>query len=111
MNTPTTTAFEQHFAGAKIETEPGQGYLGTGQTVYKVRWTWKGTDRSDGGAISCGFGPSGLKMAQRLLPAIESGKLFDELAVRTDVNGLTYVAGWPRVMGRHLNANLKRAGF
>lgn len=51
------------------------------------------------------------KLATRLKRAIESGAVFYDWSIRTDVHGKTYVQASARVMGRHMNADLRRLGF
>ena len=51
------------------------------------------------------------KMAARLSAAINAGVVFYDPEVRTDVNGRTYVNAPSRVLGRMMNADLRRLGF
>jgi hypothetical protein len=50
-------------------------------------------------------------LAERLVRAIEAGVVISDLAIKTDVNGNTYVGSKSNVLGRTLNADLKRLGF
>jgi hypothetical protein len=50
-------------------------------------------------------------LAERLAAAINAGAVYPDPEVRTDVYGATYVQASSRVMGRHLNADLRRLGF
>ena len=51
------------------------------------------------------------KLAERLVRAIESGRVFSFERIGTDVNGKTYIVSGCKVWGRRLNADLKRLGF
>ena len=51
------------------------------------------------------------KMAARLSRAIEAGAVSPNPEVREDVNGETFMSCGVNVMGRRMNADLKRLGF
>ena len=50
-------------------------------------------------------------LAKRLVRAIEAGKALTSKGVGTDAYGNTYLITEARVMGRYMNADLKRLGF
>lgn len=50
-------------------------------------------------------------LAQRLVRAIEAGRVYTVHAVVTDVNGKTFLLTSVSVLGRTMNADLKRLGF
>jgi len=52
-----------------------------------------------------------VKLAERLKRAIDDQKVFTNPQVRIDVNGNTYVHSDCLVMGRRMNADLKRLGY
>jgi len=58
-----------------------------------------------------GVKPTHYKLALRLARAIEAGAVVPIPAVRADVHGRTYVCGTATVLGRMLNADLRRLGF
>ena len=73
-----------------------------------VRPVWAGVDRSEGTGISV----KDRKVADRLVKGLLSGKVFQsEPKVRTDAFGKTYVEAPMLVLGRTLNADLKRLGL
>lgn len=75
-----------------------------------VRPIWKDVDRPSVGGwmLSAKARP----LAERLKRAIEAGAVFTAGRIATDVDGRTYVATTgPRVLGRTLNADLKRLGY
>lgn len=84
-----------------------------------VRFTWhvEGLDRKDGFGISTGRTETpaqrkrALALAARLVRAAEAGAVFTDHRVKRDVYGHTYVSARCRVMGKYLNADLKRLGF
>lgn len=51
------------------------------------------------------------KIAERLARAIEAGAVFTVTGVGTDVNGRTFLLYSSRVLGRMMNADLRRLGF
>lgn len=57
-------------------------------------------------------GPKAEKMAARLSAAVLAGKVFSGAETRKDIHGRTYLsADGCRVMGRRMNADLRRLGF
>lgn len=50
-------------------------------------------------------------LANRLVKAINAGVVMADAHIATDVHGQTYVAATCRVLGRRLNADLKRMGY
>jgi hypothetical protein len=50
-------------------------------------------------------------LASRLARAVRDGAVLKNPVVKTDVNGKTYVSVDSQVMGRHMNADLKRLGY
>lgn len=51
------------------------------------------------------------KLALRLQAAILAGRVFGAGIVRVDVNGKRYISADSKVLGRTMNADLKRLGF
>lgn len=76
--------------------------------TYIVRAHWDGVDRPNTYGISTG---RSIMLAQRTARAIEAGAALPNPTITTDVNGQTYVAHGLAIMGRRLNADLKRLGF
>lgn len=74
---------------------------------YSVHPIWCGVDRPDVG----GWMVKDRKMADRLTSAILTGAAFERVEYAVDVNGQTYVAARHAVMGKRMNADLKRLGF
>lgn len=72
---------------------------------------YAGVDRPQG----CGMGlrddPAGRKLAARLVAAIEAGVAYPNPVLAVDVAGKTYAKTGLAVVGRRLNADLKRVGF
>ena len=50
-------------------------------------------------------------LADRLVRAVADGKAIRVEGTRTDITGKTYVATTILVMGRHMNADLRRLGY
>jgi hypothetical protein len=50
-------------------------------------------------------------LAKRLVRAIEAGKVYAVKGVQTDVYGKSYLVAHSVVLGRTMNADLKRLGF
>ena len=55
--------------------------------------------------------PTEIALARRLARAIETGVAFTAVEMKRDVNGKTYVSAAAQVLGRRMNADLKRLGF
>jgi hypothetical protein len=77
--------------------------------VVETTWTGAALDRPDG----IGFGLSLAKraLAERLVRAINAGAVFTRPEIKVDVNGATYVSSGCAVLGRRMNADLRRLGF
>lgn len=75
---------------------------------YVVEAHWSDVDRPVVHGISTG---GNLKLAERLRTAILAGAVYRNPEVRTDNGGKTYVSTTCMVLGRKLNADLKRLGF
>lgn len=85
-----------------------------------VRVEWVGgdhVDRRDGYSISTGRrqtprqAKASHALAARLKRAIDAGAVFYEVKVARDINGATFLTYRSRVMGKYLNADLKRIGY
>lgn len=72
---------------------------------------WKGVDRPQGAGWGLRDNANGHKLARRLKAALESGKAFTKVSVAYDINGNTFATTQGRLLGRTLNADLKRIGF
>lgn len=75
--------------------------------LFTVSPIWTGVDRPYTG----GIGVKGMAMAKRLERAFLSGAAFSSTKIEKDINGKTYVSATYVVMGRHLNADLKKIGY
>lgn len=58
-----------------------------------------------------GYACSSLAIARRMADAVNAQRVFYHPAVRTDVNGKTFVHAASHVLGRMMNADLRRLGF
>lgn len=75
--------------------------------AYVTVWPlWSGVDRPYGTGISVQK-----KLASRLARAMEAGAVFLDPQIKTDINGNTYIEARCMVLGRHVNADLKKLGF
>ena len=82
-----------------------------GITVW-AEWPAAGVDRPR--TMGWGLGPANARtarLAARLQGAIGAGVVFGPATVRTDVRGQTYVEAASRVLGRTMNADLRRLGY
>src|SRR5262245_15835355 len=84
-----------------------------GSPGLTVRLTWPlaGVDRPETMGWRLPNTPNGRRLAQRLMAAIEAGVAVTEPAIVADVNGKTYVEAHSHVLGRTMNADLKRLGY
>lgn len=74
----------------------------------EIHWISPKVDRPHTFSISCG---KDRKLAARLARAVNAGAVFHDCTVEKDVSGATYVGATSRVLGRILNADLKRLGY
>jgi len=74
---------------------------------YIVDPIWKGVDRSHSG----GWGTNNKKLAERMQRAVQSGKIFLNLEIKTDVNGNTYISDLDDIDWKRANKSLLRYGF
>jgi len=77
---------------------------------WHVRVTWKTdppVDRTDGS----GWLVLKESVARRLVRAVNDGVVFTDIEVAEDINDRTYVAARSLVMGRYVNADLKRLEY
>jgi hypothetical protein len=58
-----------------------------------------------------GLKPTHGTLAERLVKAVEAGKVLTATGVGTDIHNETYLQTSCRVLGRTLNADLRRLGF
>lgn len=77
------------------------------RTWVEVWPFWSGVDRPRGVGYVC----SDRLTAERLRCAINAGVVFVDPQVGRDVNGKTYVQARSTVMGKRMNADLRRLGF
>lgn len=79
--------------------------------IVETRVIGYGTDR----VRLMGFGlprtPKGMKLAFRLRDAILAGKVFGPGTILHDANNHSYMQASACIMGRTMNADLKRLGF
>lgn len=68
---------------------------------------WGGVDRPRVGGIVV----KDMKTAARLQRAYYAGAAYDTPTIQTDVNGKTFVWAPTRVLGRTMNADLKKLGY
>lgn len=75
-----------------------------------VKPIWKGVDRPFVGGW--GLPIDARPLAERLKRAIEAGAIHSDARIQTDVDGRTYVETTQiRIVGRTMNADLKRLGY
>lgn len=92
----------------RISTDPD------GELSVSVVWSGGNApiDRPDTGGWLIGpDSPFRRKLAQRLVRAIDAGVVHSDPALVIDNYGHTYVSARRNVMGRRMNADLKRLGF
>lgn len=79
--------------------------------MISVHPIWEGVDRPDVGGWGLPKTASGRKLVKRLVAACESGAAFSATELCTDNGGQTYIHATHAVMGRYMNADLKRLGY
>ena len=106
MDAKSERLFRKHFAGCEIAHT-----VFDGTPSLSVNPIWRGVDRPNVGGWGLSDDSKGLKLAARLKSAIESGRAFCEVSLLTDCNQKSYVAAASPILGRTLNADLKRLGY
>lgn len=81
---------------------------GAPRYLVETHWTGVELDRPCTGGISTG---GDWKLAERLARAINAGAIHTDPKVVQDINGKTYVQSGHKVMGRYLNADLRKLGY
>ena len=86
--------------------EPGEWGM---PAHFTVRPFWSGVDRPNTGGITVKI--NNRPLAERLARAIRAGVAVEAESVGVDTAGQTYVVERTHVLGRMLNADLRRLGF
>lgn len=86
---------------ASVTTTPREGGM------LLVQPVWTGVDRP----VTGGWVVRDARMARRLEAALLAGAVYPAVEVGTDVAGQTYASGRALVMGKYMNADLRRLGF
>ena len=103
----TNATFAKHFDHVEIVERAARDFNDLGGLI--VEPIWKGVDRPNVGGWALGLQHRAL--AERLCRAVRSGAAFGDVTVKVDVNGQSYVNAQHLVMGRHMNADLRRLGY
>ncbi len=103
--TATATVTKSHPDTFERKAGLGEGWLVT--TIWSSEHTH--IDRKEGTGYR--VGQKHRKLADRLAVAISAGAVFTNPSIKRDVNGKTYVTAESAVIGRRMNADLKRLGF
>jgi hypothetical protein len=95
----------------EIDMKPVRVDIRVGNEDIFIRPIWSGVDRPDTGGWSVRL--SDRKLAERLAKAILAGVVCGGGSIKTDNGGKTYVGGFktPHILGRTMNADLKKLGF
>ena len=80
-----------------------------GVGAIHVTVTTKVTDRDD--VYAWAIPRKDGALASRLARAVRDGAVLTNPVVKTDVNGKTYISVDSQVLGRRINADLKRLGY
>jgi hypothetical protein len=104
-----TMSTEPRLVDVRVDRDTSGRQECTGDTAeyWEVHPIWADVDRPDVG----GWLVRGEKLARRLERAIRAGAALGPAVVMTDIHGQTYVNAPHKVMGRHLNADLRRLGY
>ncbi len=88
-------------------------YYGEDAVSVTVDWTGVKLDRPNTGGWQIGPAskPATHKMAARMVAAINAGAAITADGITADIDGRTYVRSTHHVMGRRMNADLRRLGF
>ena len=84
-------------------------YISRAENELRVVTEWAGVDRPVVHIFS--LPATKISLAGRLVAAIKAGAIFIDPQVMVDVRGQTYVSHGITVIGRTMDADLKRLGF
>ena len=82
-----------------------------GRSVIAVDVFAEGIDLDRPRVYGWSFGAHSMPLARRLARAVEAGAVLALGGVARDVNGSTYLQSTARVLGRTMNADLRRLGY
>ena len=112
MDPDSAALFKAHFASVEIGTKEddlmGNGSIGQYITITPI---WTGVDRARTSSLTLVNKPSNMALANRYKRAIESGAAFCHVELTHDSKGKSYIHAVENVMGRYLNADLKKLGY
>ena len=106
MDEASRILFNKHFYRAEIVRIPADGDMPEHLSVHAI---WTGVDRFDVGGWT--VGKNDVVLAERLQRAIIAGAAFCDIQILTDKNGQTYVGATSVILGRKMNADLRKLGF
>lgn len=92
--------------GSDVATDSYSPYKAGTVTVWTF-WGGPQIDRPQGLGYLC----SNRLVAERLRCAINAGVVFTDPTLERDINGKTYVQARSHVLGKRMNADLRRLGF
>lgn len=102
----SNTMFAKHFDHVKIERESFDG-----RSCINIGIVWKGVDRPATSSWSLQDTKAGMALALRFQRCLETARVHRTIELLTDCYGKTYISTSFQVLGRTLNADLKRMGF
>jgi hypothetical protein len=83
----------------------------TSDSTYSVAGFWAVDGVNLDQPMSSGYEVRTMRLAERLAKAIRDGKVFVNPTIATDMGGKTYVSATSTVLGRTVNADLRRMGY
>lgn len=109
MDSESVALFVKHFSHVNVQVVEDEDLKALGiQKHISVQPVWRGVDRP----IVCGWSVgTDWCLANRLKKAVESGAVFCMLEFLTDKHGETYIGATDLILGRRMNADLKRLGY
>jgi hypothetical protein len=102
----TNTAPAPRIVDVKVARDTDDHCTGS-NNLWSVTPVWAGVDLPD----NFGWIVRGERLARRLDAAVRAGVVFGPAEVCTNIKGKTYVNASSRVLGRTLNADLRRLGY
>ena len=110
MDEASRVLFDKHFSNVTIE-HKAEDLHNTGvlSEYLSITPIWSGVDRPNVGGWS--VGKDDIMLAERLRRAIIAGAAFCDIQILTDKNGQTYVGASNVILGRKMNADLRKLGF
>jgi len=105
MDAASRAVFDRHFSHVEITVKSPEDE----HPYLSVEPIWRGVDRPHVGGW--GLPMNHRTLAERLKRAVEAGAAYRCVSKCVDVYGKSYINTGSEILGRHMNADLRRLGY